>query len=111
MLLGLLATKPDYQNRISAAGALPGLVSLLKRYAPVRGAQPAAAVARRAADAITNLAHENADIKDAVRGDACKAACFPFVLSPWLDDRGWLLARSVVMPMGAYCNSGGGSHV
>lgn len=69
MLLGLLATKPEYQNLIAEHEALPGLVSLLHRYAPIKGVQPAAAVARRAADSITNLAHENAAIKDSVRED------------------------------------------
>ncbi len=49
-------------------GALPGLVGLLKRYVPFSGPpNPGASVVRRAADAITNLAHENVSIKSRVR--------------------------------------------
>jgi hypothetical protein len=49
-------------------GALPGLVALLKRYVPFMGPpNPGASVVRRAADAITNLAHENVSIKSRVR--------------------------------------------
>lgn len=48
--------------------ALPGLVALLKRYVPFMGPpNPGASVVRRAADAITNLAHENVSIKSRVR--------------------------------------------
>lgn len=55
---------------IAEAGALPGLVALLKRYVPFRGPpNPGASVVRRAADAITNLAHENVAIKSKVRGE------------------------------------------
>ncbi|KAJ8431291.1 hypothetical protein Cgig2_026267 [Carnegiea gigantea] len=64
--LGLLAVKPDHQQLIVDAGALPHLVALLKRNKngvsrSVHG------VIRRAADAITNLAHENSSIKSCVR--------------------------------------------
>lgn len=64
--LGLLAVKPDHQQLIVDAGALPHLVALLKRNKNgvsryVHG------VIRRAADAITNLAHENSSIKSCVR--------------------------------------------
>ena len=55
------------QNRIAEAGALPGLVALLKRYPPQLSGQVPPSVARRAADAVTNLAHENNSIKNQVR--------------------------------------------
>jgi len=67
--LGLLAVKPEYQTKIAEQNALPGLVRLLTQYnisAP-KDAQPSrAGAARRAADAITNLAHENVEIKNMV---------------------------------------------
>lgn len=49
-------------------GALPGLVAILKRFVPYP-IQPSsgASTVRRAADAITNLAHENVSIKSRVR--------------------------------------------
>ena len=53
-----------------AQGALPGLVGLLKRYVPFMGPpNTGASVVRRAADAITNLAHENVVIKSKVRAE------------------------------------------
>eukprot|EP00955_Chlamydomonas_euryale_P087135 364271-Chlamydomonas_euryale.AAC.5 len=67
-ILGLLAVKPEYQARISRAGALAGLVRLLREAnerlttGVARGTHGGGA-ARRAADAITNLAHENSEIK------------------------------------------------
>uniref|UniRef100_A0A1D2A2Z7 BTB domain-containing protein n=1 Tax=Auxenochlorella protothecoides TaxID=3075 RepID=A0A1D2A2Z7_AUXPR len=71
-LLGLLAIKVAHQQAICKAGALRTLVALVARYA-ARGdphlSGSAAAAARRAADAITNLAHENNAIKDRVRGE------------------------------------------
>jgi HEAT repeat protein len=65
--IGLLASKDINQNRISEAGALPGLVALLKRYPPQLPGTTPPSVARRAADAVTNLAHENNNIKNLVR--------------------------------------------
>ena len=65
--IGLLASKENHQNRIADAGALPGLVALLKRYPPQMSGNVAPSVARRAADAVTNLAHENNPIKNRVR--------------------------------------------
>jgi hypothetical protein len=65
-ILGLLAVKPEYQAQISDAGALPGLVALLRAHKPTavtRVVPGSGGVARRAADAITNLAHENVEIK------------------------------------------------
>ncbi len=92
-ILGLLAVKPEYQHQIAGAQALPGLVKLLTSHSLAgpgasRGNAPSAndgataatgtaatgrsgsgsgGVARRAADAVTNLAHENLEIKNAVR--------------------------------------------
>ena len=65
--ISLLASKDVNQNRIAEAGALPGLVALLKRYPPQLSGQVPPSVARRAADAVTNLAHENNSIKNQVR--------------------------------------------
>lgn len=68
-ILGLLAVKPEYQARIAQSGALAGLVRLLKEPRPSAASRGpgSGGVARRAADAITNLAHENAEIKNLVR--------------------------------------------
>ncbi|KAG5403420.1 hypothetical protein IGI04_009539 [Brassica rapa subsp. trilocularis] len=65
--LGLLAIKPEYQNLIVDKGALPHLVSLLKRSKDCSTSRALNSVIRRAADAITNLAHENSSIKTRVR--------------------------------------------
>jgi len=65
--ISLLASKETNQNRIAEAGALPGLVALLKRYPPQLAGSVPPSVARRAADAVTNLAHENNNIKNQVR--------------------------------------------
>ena len=69
-IVGLLAVKPEYQSRIAAKGALPGLVRLLTQYKNSPLPRPNAGsggTARRAADAITNLAHENSEVKTLVR--------------------------------------------
>ena len=69
-ILGLLAVKPEYQSRIASCGALSGLVRLLRehRLGTTTKSQPGSGgAARRAADALTNLAHENSDIKNMVR--------------------------------------------
>ncbi|KAB5537803.1 hypothetical protein DKX38_015336 [Salix brachista] len=67
----VLKTKPEHQQLIVDAGALSHLVSLLKRQRDVHkdGSDSRAvnSVIRRAADAITNLAHENSSIKTRVR--------------------------------------------
>ncbi|CAK7327003.1 unnamed protein product [Dovyalis caffra] len=69
--LGLLAVKPEHQQLIVDAGALSRLVSLLKRQRDVdrdgSNSRAVNSVIRRAADAITNLAHENSSIKTRVR--------------------------------------------
>ncbi|KAM7521593.1 hypothetical protein LguiA_011495 [Lonicera macranthoides] len=65
--LGLLAVKPEHQQLIVDAGALPRLVDLLKRYRDGQTSRAVNGVIRRAADAITNLAHENSSIKTRVR--------------------------------------------
>ena len=69
-ILGLLAVKPEYQIRISQCGALEGLVRLLQQHNlswTTKAVPGSGGAARRAADAITNLAHENSDIKNMVR--------------------------------------------
>jgi hypothetical protein len=54
----------------SDAMDVQGLVGLLKQHVPSRCPPgPGASVARRAADAITNLAHENVTIKCKVRAE------------------------------------------
>ncbi|XP_047333820.1 ARM REPEAT PROTEIN INTERACTING WITH ABF2 [Impatiens glandulifera] len=65
--LGLLAVKPEHQRLIVDAGALPHLVNLLKRHKDGQNSRAVVGVMRRAADAITNLAHENSCIKTRVR--------------------------------------------
>ncbi|XP_010666244.2 ARM REPEAT PROTEIN INTERACTING WITH ABF2 [Beta vulgaris subsp. vulgaris] len=65
--LGLLAVKPEHQQLIVDAGALPLLVDLLKRHTSGLNSRAVNGVIRRAADAITNLAHENSSIKTRVR--------------------------------------------
>ncbi|KAJ0620978.1 putative armadillo-like helical protein [Helianthus annuus] len=62
--LGLLALKLEHQQLIVDAEALPHLITLLKRH---KDGEKSRAVIRRAADAITNLAHENSNIKTRVR--------------------------------------------
>jgi hypothetical protein len=69
-ILGLLAIKPEHQHSIADMGALSGLVGILKRHTDNIGCpMPGASVVRRAADAITNLAHENIPIKSRVRAE------------------------------------------
>ncbi|MFS7888878.1 putative chromatin remodeling & transcription regulator BTB-POZ family [Helianthus anomalus] len=65
--LGLLAIKPEHQQLIVDAGALPHLVVLLKRHREGQKSRALNEAIRRAADAITNLAHENSSIKTRVR--------------------------------------------
>ncbi|XP_062108399.1 ARM REPEAT PROTEIN INTERACTING WITH ABF2-like [Humulus lupulus] len=65
--LGLLAVKPEHQQLIVDTGALSHLVDLLKRYRNGSISRAVNSVIRRAADAITNLAHENSSIKTRVR--------------------------------------------
>jgi len=65
--ISLMASRDVNQNRIAKAGALPGLVALLQRYPPQTTGSVPTSVARRAADAVTNLAHENNGIKNQVR--------------------------------------------
>ncbi|KAL6188746.1 hypothetical protein ACLB2K_040137 [Fragaria x ananassa] len=65
--LGLLAVKPEHQQLIVDNGALSHLVDLLKRRMDSHVNRPLNSVIRRAADAITNLAHENSSIKTRVR--------------------------------------------
>ncbi|CAA0815531.1 ARM REPEAT PROTEIN INTERACTING WITH ABF2 [Striga hermonthica] len=65
--LGLLAIKPEYQQHIVDAGALTHLVDLLARRSDDPNSRAVNGAIRRAADAITNLAHENSSIKSRVR--------------------------------------------
>ncbi|XAR57218.1 hypothetical protein NMG60_11025279 [Bertholletia excelsa] len=65
--LGLLAVKPEHQQLIVDNGALPRLVDLLKRHKDGCSSRSVNSVIRRAADAVTNLAHENSSIKTRVR--------------------------------------------
>ncbi|XP_020233914.1 ARM REPEAT PROTEIN INTERACTING WITH ABF2 [Cajanus cajan] len=65
--LGLLAVKPEHQQLIVDSGALTHLVDLLKRHKNGLTSRAINSLIRRAADAITNLAHENSSIKTRVR--------------------------------------------
>ncbi|URE42097.1 BTB/POZ domain [Musa troglodytarum] len=81
--LGLLAVKvsavPEHQQLIVDAGALPLLVDLLKRHKKGFNCQVVNSVIRRAADAITNLAHENSNIKTSVRFLHMMLNCLSFL--------------------------------
>lgn len=66
-LLGVLLQQPEHQQLIVDAGALPPLVNLLKRQKNTTNSRVVNSVIKRAADAITNLAHENSNIKTSVR--------------------------------------------
>lgn len=63
----LCCLQPEYQERIVELGGLSQLVTLLKLHKCGINSRGANGVMRRAADAITNLAHENANIKIRVR--------------------------------------------
>ncbi|KAL4296698.1 hypothetical protein GQ457_12G003220 [Hibiscus cannabinus] len=65
--LGLLAVKPEHQQLIVDSGALSHLVNLLHRNKDSSISRAVISVIRRAADAVTNLAHENSSIKTRVR--------------------------------------------
>ncbi|XP_039156621.1 ARM REPEAT PROTEIN INTERACTING WITH ABF2 isoform X1 [Eucalyptus grandis] len=65
--LGHLAVKPELQQLIVDCGALPHLIDLLKRHKDGSTTRAVNSLIRRAADAITNLAHENSSIKIRVR--------------------------------------------
>ncbi|XP_057996751.1 ARM REPEAT PROTEIN INTERACTING WITH ABF2 isoform X3 [Hevea brasiliensis] len=65
--LGLIAVKPEHQQLIVDSGALFHLVELLKRHKSSGNSRAVNGVIRKAADAITNLAHENNVIKTRVR--------------------------------------------
>ena len=68
LVLGLLAVKPEYQQLIVDAGALPFLVELLKRpKCPTISEKLFSGLLRRAADAITSLAYENTRSKTLIR--------------------------------------------
>ncbi|KHG03583.1 arm repeat interacting with abf2 -like protein [Gossypium arboreum] len=65
--LGLIAVKAEHQQLVVDAGALPCLVNLLKMHKDGCNSREMNGVIRKAADAITNLAHENARIKTRIR--------------------------------------------
>ncbi|KAK8709588.1 hypothetical protein V6N13_060602 [Hibiscus sabdariffa] len=65
--LGLLAVKPEHQQLIVDSGALSHLLNLLHRHKDSSISRAVISVMRRAADAVTNLAHENSSIKTRVR--------------------------------------------
>ncbi|GER24832.1 ARM repeat protein interacting with ABF2 [Striga asiatica] len=67
LTLGLLAIKLEHQQHIVDAGALPYLVDLLKRFRCRSESRAISGVIKEAADAITNLAQENGNIKNCVR--------------------------------------------
>lgn len=71
--------QPEYQLLIVDAGALPHLVDLLKRKGDGCSSRAFTSMIRRAADAITNLAHENSSIKTRVR-----SVCMILMLIPFL---------------------------
>ncbi|KAI3979726.1 hypothetical protein MKX01_013821 [Papaver californicum] len=58
---------PEHQQLIVDSGALPHLVDLLKRRECGCNSRVVNSIIRRAADTITNLAHENGGIKTSVR--------------------------------------------
>jgi hypothetical protein len=62
----MLVEQPEHQQLIVDAGALPLLVNLLKRHKNAN-TRAVNSLIRRAADAITNLAHENSNIKTCIR--------------------------------------------
>lgn len=66
--------QPEHQQLIVDAGALPHLVDLLKRHKNGCNTRAVNGVIRKAADAITNLSHENGCIKTRVRF-ACFLTC------------------------------------
>lgn len=59
--------QPEHQQLIVDAGALPHLVTILKKHKGGQSSRALIGAIRRAADAITNLAHENSRIKSRVR--------------------------------------------
>lgn len=62
-----MCQQPEHQQLIVDTGALSHLVDLLKRHKDSHITRPLYSAIRRAADAITNLAHENSSIKTRVR--------------------------------------------
>lgn len=59
--------QPEHQQLIVDNGALKHLVDLLERHNDGLTSRAIASLIRRAADAITNLAHENSSVKTRVR--------------------------------------------
>ncbi|WVZ05548.1 hypothetical protein V8G54_018894 [Vigna mungo] len=67
LIIELLAIKQEHQDLIVGVGVLPCLVESLKRHKICTISEPLVYLLKRAADAITSLAHENDDIKTRVR--------------------------------------------
>lgn len=92
----LSTLQPEHQQLIVDAGALPHLVDLLKRHRENQNSRAVNGVIRRAADAITNLAHENSSIKTRVRlfsvlvpSVACQILRLRINTKIIIQDRGW----------------------
>lgn len=67
LFIYFFCVQPEHQQLIVDAGALPYLVNLLQRHRDCPSSRAINSVIRRAADAITNLAHENSNVKTCVR--------------------------------------------
>ena len=73
----VICYQPEHQQLIVDTGALSHLVDLLKRHKEGSSSRAVNSVIRRAADAITNLAHENSSIKTRVRfASLCATALY-----------------------------------
>ncbi|XP_057438771.1 ARM REPEAT PROTEIN INTERACTING WITH ABF2-like [Lotus japonicus] len=69
LVLSLLAVKPEYQQLIVDAGVLSYLVDFLRLHKTGLMSQELVGLLKKAADAITNLAHENTNIKNHLRNE------------------------------------------
>lgn len=69
IVLGLLGLKPQYRHVVACRPTLTGVVRLLRAHQQgcLKLATASCSVARRAADAITNLAHDSKKVKTLVR--------------------------------------------
>lgn len=65
-----MAVKVDFQHRIADSGALEHLVNLIQMHPKIPTSKTqnrSGGIVRRAADALTSLAHENVYVKNRVR--------------------------------------------
>ena len=97
-LLVVSLQQPEHQQLIVDAGALPPLVNLLRRHNNKTNSRVVNRLIKRAADAITNLAHENSNIKTSVR--------FMFYAS-LIFDAPWKVFHLLLMVL-FYCRMEGG---